>query len=98
MQTENLERASAKPALALWDYSLRSVHHIFAKHGVVSPEQQRILDEVANGVTSISDLRENVFKRNRPITLIRADLDALAKKNLVSMCEDENGVEMWTLG
>jgi hypothetical protein len=85
-------------ALALWDYSLRSVQHIFAKHGVVSPEQQRILDEVVNGVTSISDLRENVFKRNRPITLIRADLDALAKKKLVSICEDENGVEMWTLG
>jgi hypothetical protein len=86
-----------RAALALWDYALRSVEHIFAKYGSISPEQQRILDEVANGPTRIGELRENVFKRNRPIPLIRADLDALARKNLVSTCEDENGLEMWTL-
>jgi hypothetical protein len=90
--------AHLQAALALWDYSLRSVEHIFASHGVISIEQQRILDEVANGPTSITELREIVFKRNRPKDLIQADVDALAKKNLVSMCEDENGVQMWTLG
>src|ERR1700691_4776287 len=45
--------AHLQAALALWDYSLRSVEHIFASHGVISPEQQRVLDEVANGPTSI---------------------------------------------
>jgi hypothetical protein len=89
--------AHLRAALALWDYSLRSVEHIFASHGVVSPEQQRILDEVANGPTRIGELREIVFKRNRPVALIQADLDALEKKDLVSMCQDENGLEMWTL-
>jgi hypothetical protein len=93
--SDHIRSTHLQAALAVWDYALRSVHHIFAKNGVISPVQQRILDQANNGPTSLAEFREVVFKRNRPVELITADLKALESKKLLATTENENGVTEW---
>jgi hypothetical protein len=96
-RSEYIRASHLRAALWLWRYSVRSVKHIFARHGLITPAQQKILDEVANGPTSESQIRELVFKRNRPAALIAADLTALEKKELVAQLQDEKGARLWRL-
>ena len=97
-QDEHIRSEHLQAALALWDYCLRSIEQVFGDHGVVTREQQQILDEAKLGPTTLTEFREKVFKRNRAVDLIRADLDALVEKKLLAASDDlESGETMWQL-
>lgn len=86
-----------KAAMALWDYSMRSVLHIF-NTVVLTPAQKRIIDYLGTaGPSTTAQIREELFKRNRGKDEIVTDLDRLKENGLIDdAVEDaETGRKLW---
>jgi len=71
-------------AIALWGYSVRSVKHIFHTV-VVTAAQNKILEFLkVRGASTSSQIREELFNRNRSKDEILADLNILKQNGLIN--------------
>jgi len=70
-----IETKHLHAAKSIWDYCQDSARYIF---GDLTLDQQRILEWIGkNGPTTISGIREGMFKRNRKAEWIRAQVNGL---------------------
>ena len=81
-QSDHIQSVHLKSALWLWDYAVRSVEHIFAKHGVMTEEQKKMV-ELARGVAQSKTDFYRLFQKHRKATDIEDDIRALVEKKLM---------------
>jgi hypothetical protein len=79
-----------KAARAVWQYCEDSARIIF---GGVLKVHQRILDFLKDGPKTIRELQDVLFKKNRKIGEINADLGTLSAIGRIYTKKDEAGVE-----
>jgi hypothetical protein len=92
-ESTHIRSEHLKAALALWQYAEDSARHIF---GGLTPEQQKILDFLAEGPRNKSDITHRLFKRNRPAVLIHTDIEGLKRARKIKV-EEKGGVEWFRL-
>jgi hypothetical protein len=86
--SDHIESEHLKAALSLWDYSLRSLHHIFNQF-TATEQQQRIIDFVKQrNSSSLTDIREQLFHRNLTKQEIKAELEYLKKMKVLEQMDD----------
>ena len=90
----HIQRPHLEAAYALWRYCEDSAKTIFGD--LLSPEQQKILDHLAQGPATKKMLIEDCFKKNRKADLIQSDLNVLAAQRKVTDSTDKKGVIWWS--
>jgi hypothetical protein len=84
----HIESKHLRAALALWDYSKRSVLHIFNTFQP-SKEQSKIIDYLkTSGGATVCDIRQFVFSRNKKVKEIEAILATLEKAKVAGFNEE----------
>jgi hypothetical protein len=81
-QSDHIQSVHLKSALWLWEYAVRSVEHLFAKHGVMTEEQKKMV-ELARGVAQSKTDFYRLFQKHRKATDIEDDIQALVAKKLM---------------
>lgn len=83
----HIESRHLRAALALWDYSRRSVLHIFNTFEA-TPDEMKIIEylKVSGGATA-SEIREHVFNRNKKADEIAEMMDKLERAKVIRQGE-----------
>ncbi len=77
---EHIRTEHLKAAMALWQYAEDSARFIF---GGLTMEQRKIVDFLADGPRTRTEIYTKCFQRNRSAKDIGADIDALVKARQV---------------
>jgi hypothetical protein len=87
--SSHIESKHLRAAMALWEYSRRSVLHIFNRFEATS-QQDKIIEYLkTSGGAFPTHIREDVFKRNVKAEEIEKELNYLKQMKVVQ--QDENG-------
>jgi hypothetical protein len=85
---DEIETDHLHAAKRIWDYCQDSARYIFSG---LTADQSRILGWIAeqSGPVTVSMIREDLFKRNRPANWIRAQVAGLEKEGKVVVTGDQ---------
>ena len=91
--SDHIRSEHLKAALAFWKYAEESARLIF---GGLTAEQRRILNFLANGPKTKTEISRACFQGHRKAAAIQDDLDAIISKYIQSK-KDQKGVERFLL-
>ncbi len=89
-RSDHIDVQHLEAAMALWKYCEDSAQVIF---GGVMKSHQCILDFLKPGPKTLKEIREDLFKRNKKLEEITADVSTLAAIGRIYARKDEAGLE-----
>jgi hypothetical protein len=93
-RTDHIEVEHLNAALAVWSYCRESARILF---GGLSKEQQIILDALDVKPMTASEIREQVFHRNRLMPAVLSDLSQLASLGHIQLQKQNDGVDRYVV-